>query len=86
MDIVSFYSVIMLAIMVGVLGGVLLACYEDGKPHGLWYKLKCRLKLHIFRLNGIQRIKCQHCGVPRPGLHLKAIDGGAKSDKSIFYL
>lgn len=86
MDIVSFYSVVTLAVIVGVLGGVLLACYEDGKPHGLWYKLRCRLKQHIFTLHGVRRIKCQHCGIKRPGLHLTAIDGGAKKSKSSFNL
>ena len=86
MNLVSFYSVIILAGIIGILGGVFLSCYEDGKPHGLWYRLRCRLNKHIFSQKGVRKIKCQHCQALRPNLHLTAIDGGMKRNKSTFKL
>lgn len=83
MDIASFTGIIVLAGLFGIIGGVMLSCHDDGKPHALWYKLKCKLGRHTMAVRGVKRIRCQGCGLKRSHPHLKVIDG-AKKDRSRF--
>lgn len=81
MNLLNFTGIVLLAALFGVVFGLLLIAYEDGKPFGLYRRIKCKFGKHTFRIgfrNRTNKYFCQQCKVPRKHPALKAIDGGNK--------
>jgi hypothetical protein len=80
MSIGSFYGIVVFAGLLGVIGGIILSAYEDGKPHGLYRRLRCKAGKHRKRVK-IGKLKvakyfCPDCGCPRQHPQLKVLKGG----------
>lgn len=68
--------------LIGLILGLMLIAFEDGKPFALYSKLKCKFGVHKnkvgFGNSKINKYYCQSCKTPRKHPQLKAIDGGNK--------
>lgn len=72
-----------LAILFGIVLGVMLLAFEDGISMGLLKRILCRVGWHKIH-NKIGQLKihkyyCQRCKTPRKHPQLTAIDGGNKA-------
>lgn len=90
MNLASFYGVVFLAAMVGILFGIILACYEDGKPFGMYRRLRCKYGKHRMAVKvgklRISKYFCQDCKIPRKHPNLMVIKGGTRLSDTKFDL
>jgi hypothetical protein len=86
MGIGSFYGIVVLAGMVGVIGGIMLCAYEDGKPFGLYRRLCCKVGKHRRKVKigtvKVAKYFCPDCKKARKHPQLQVLNGGTRSQIS----
>lgn len=78
----DFRNYFLIAVFIGVVGGLFLVAYSDGIEFELYKKIRCKYKLHKFsiRIGGyrVRKYYCHFCKEERSHPKLKSIDGGKR--------
>jgi len=64
------------SLLFGIVLAIMLLCYDDGVPFGLYRGINCKVGRHMFKEGKRKKYHCAICGAKRSHPHLSVIDGG----------
>lgn len=70
-----------LAVVFGIVLGIMMVAYEDGVPFGLYRRIKCKFGKHTYNVGfrgTIRKYYCARCKKARSHPKLEVIQGGKK--------